>query len=210
MVKKNSDNTSSTSHSSSDSNPPRPAKPSKEAGGTPALPGFRFGTIVGFHGLQGEVKVRPIANKPEILADVTTVQTAETKFYDAIDLTIRSIHFDKRMYYLAFEGFPDRTSVEHLMGAELMTWEDQILELEEEEFWVKDLIGMKVINQAGESIGEVVDIIYGGNDILEIHRPEDPIEKTILVPFVKTLVPEVDRVGRVITVAEIPGLLEAQ
>lgn len=173
-------------------------------------PTFPFGTIVGFHGLKGEVKVRPSTNSPDLLFEVEKVQTKETKHYHPIDLEITSIEFDKKLFYLTFEGYDDRTSVEHLMGAELLTWEDQILELEEEEFWIKDLVGMKVLNERSEEIGEVVDIVYGGNDLLEVRRPQDPPGKTILIPFVKSIVPTVDMEARKIVIAEIEGLLEAQ
>ena len=173
-------------------------------------PTFPFGKVVGFHGLKGEVKVRPSTNNPELLFEVDRLQTKETKYYEALDLQIVSLEFDKKMFYLTFEGFEDRTAVEHLMGAELFAWEDQILELQEEEFWIKDLVGMKVTNEQNDEIGEVVDIVYGGNDLLEVRRPQDPPGKTILIPFVKTIVPVVDTAARKIVIAEIDGLLEAQ
>lgn len=171
---------------------------------------FPFGKIVGFHGLQGEVKVRPSSNKPELLEEVENVQTKETQYHPATDFTIISSHFDKKMYYLIFEGYQDRTSVEHLMGAELFTWEEELTELDEEEFWVKDLVGMSVVNQHNEHVGKVIDIVYGGNDLLEIQKPNDPPGKTVLIPFVKEIVPLVDKANKTITIAEIPGLLDAQ
>lgn len=69
---------------------------------------------------------------------------------------------------------------------------------------------MKVLNERSEEIGEVVDIVYGGNDLLEVRRPQDPPGKTILIPFVKSIVPTVDMEARKIVIAEIEGLLEAQ
>lgn len=182
----------------------------KEAEKPTTQPTFAFGKIVGFHGLQGEVKVRPHPNKPEILGSVKHLRTKPTPHFPGVDLEIESSHFDKRMYYLCFESYPDRTSVEHLMGAELLAWEEELEELEEEEFWVKDLVGMTAYKENGEEIGKVVDIIYGGNDLLEIRRENDPPGKTILVPFVKNIVPTVNLKERKISIADIPGLLEPQ
>ena len=173
-------------------------------------PGFSFGKIVGFHGLSGQVKVRPGTNKPELLENVTRVRTKENKHFPAVDLEIESSEFDKRMYYLRFVGYEDRTSVEHLMGAELLAWDAELSSLEEEEFWVKDLVGMTVFKENGEEVGRIVDVIYSGNDLLEIRRESDPPGKTILLPFVKAIVPTVDLAGRKVFVADIPGLLEAQ
>lgn len=171
---------------------------------------FPFGKVVGFHGLKGEIKVRPSTNNPELLLEVDSVQTKETKHCPKQTFQIRTLDFDKKLFFLTLEGYDDRTSVEELMGAEFLTWEDQVADLAEEEFWIKDLIGMKALRQSGEVIGDVVDIVYGGNDLLEIRRPSDPPGKTILVPFVKSIVPSVDMNLRQIVIADIDGLLEAQ
>lgn len=173
-------------------------------------PTFLFGKIVGLRGLDGEVKVRPSSNSPEILGSVKHLRTKATKHFPACDLEIESSHFDKRMYFLCFAGYEDRTSVEHLMGAELLTWDDEIEELPEEEFWVKDLVGMTVFKENGEEVGQVIGIIYSGNDLLEVRRESDPPGKTILIPFVKSIVPTVNLSEKRVVVAELPGLLEAQ
>ncbi len=171
---------------------------------------FPFGKIVGLRGLKGEVKVRPSTNSPEILVSVTHVKTKATKHFPSVELEVEDMHFDKRMFHLSFVDHPDRSSVEHLMGAELFTWEDQLEELAEEEFWVKDLVGMTVVKEDGEEVGRVVSIMYGGNDILEVRRDGDPKDKTILIPFVKSIVPHVHVAEKKIVVADLPGLLDYQ
>jgi len=173
-------------------------------------PTFNYGKIIGFRGLDGEVKVRPSCNSPEVLMNIKHIRTKETKYFPATDLEVESSHFDKRMFYLCFAGYEDRTSVEHLMGAELLTWNDELEELEEEEFWVKDLVGMTIYKENGERVGKIIGIRYGGNDLLEVKRDEDPPDKTILIPFVKTLVPVVNMSEGKVVVADIPGLLEPQ
>jgi 16S rRNA processing protein RimM len=175
-----------------------------------AEPEFLFGKIVGFRGLDGEVKVRPSCNSPEILTDVRHLRTKATKHLPACELEIERSYFDKRMYFLCFAGYEDRTSVEPLMGAELLTWQDEILELPEEEFWVKDLVGMTAYKEDGEVIGQIIGIRYSGNDLLEIRREKDPPGKTILVPFVKSIVPTVNLSEKKLIVVDLPGLLEAQ
>jgi 16S rRNA processing protein RimM len=173
-------------------------------------PTFNYGKIVGFRGLDGEVKVRPSCNSPEVLVNIKHIRTKGTKYVPSTDLEVESSHFDKRMYYLCFAGYEDRTSVEHLMGAELLTWEEELEELEEEEFWVKDLVGLTVYKEDGEKVGQIIGIRYGGNDLLEVKRDGDPPDKTILIPFVKTLVPVVNMSEGKVVVADVPGLLEAQ
>lgn len=175
-----------------------------------AEPGFPFGKIVGFRGLDGELKVRPGSNNPEILSQVLHLRSKDSPHLPSTDFEILESFFDKRMYYLRFAGYDDRNSVEHLMSAELYTWEDELLDLSQEEYWVKDLVGMLVVKESGEEVGRVVDIIYSGNDILEVRRESDPPGKTILIPFVKAIVPGVNLAERRLTVADVPGLFECQ
>lgn len=171
---------------------------------------FLVGRIVGFHGLSGEVKIRPATNSPEILLNITTVRTKATPHYPSVELKIDGLTLEKRMLFASFQGYPDRTSVQHLEGADLYTADSQLSPLEEEEFWVRDLIGLEVYTTEGRLVGKVVDIIYGGNDLLEIKSDEHPAEKSILVPFVKNLVPGIDFKSRRIEVIDVPGLLEPQ
>lgn len=171
---------------------------------------FLVGKIVGFHGLRGEVKIRPATNNPELLLSIKSMRTGNTPHFASVDLEVDTLAFDKRMLYASFRGYDDRTSVQHFEGADLFTSEEQLEPLEEEEFWLKDLVGADVFTAEGRAVGKVVDIIYGGNDILEIKGADHPPEKSILVPFVKNLVPVVDLKARRIEVIDVPGLLEPQ
>lgn len=171
---------------------------------------FLVGRVVGFHGLQGVVKVRPATNNPELLLSITSMRTGSTPRVPPVDLEVDTLEFEKRMLYVSFKGYDDRTAVQHLEGADLFASESELEPLEEEEFWVKDLVGLEVFTTEGKLVGKVVDIIYGGNDILEIKGIEHPPEKSILVPFVKSLVPAVDLKGGRVEVVDVPGLLEPQ
>lgn len=172
------------------------------------LAAFPVGQIVGFHGLRGEVKVRPASNNHNLFADLERVQIKDSA--EALTLTIKGLRLEKGMLFLSFNEFADRTAVEHLLNVQLYTWNTELQPLESDEFWVKDLIGMQVFGQDGTAIGRIVDIAYGGNHLLEIRREQDPPGKTILIPFVKDLVPVVDLKSRRVELAELPGLLDAQ
>lgn len=165
---------------------------------------FLVGTVVGFQGLGGEVKVRTSTNSPDLLLDIRTVRVGQQI------LKVRNARIDKRMLLLSFTEFPDRTSVEHLEDAKLYCKESELLPLEEEEFWVSDLVGIEVFTTGGTKVGKVVSVVSTGSDILEV-QPEGATDgKTILVPFVKDIVPTVDMKGKRIEVVDIPGLLEPQ
>jgi 16S rRNA processing protein RimM len=104
----------------------------------------------------------------------------------------------------------DRNAVEHLEGAKVYCKESELLPLEEEEFWVTDLVGMDVVTTGGAEVGKVISVIAAGNDLLEIEPVGGAGGKTILVPFVKDMVPVVDSKNKRIEVVDVPGLLEPQ
>lgn len=169
---------------------------------------FFVGTVVGFHALGGEVKIKTSTNSPDLLVDVKSVRV-ETPGETEV-LKVRSARIDKRMLMMSFKGLNDRSSVEHLEGAKVYCKEAELLPLDEEEFWVSDLVGMDVFTTDGAVVGKVVSIISAGNDLLEITPPNATDNKTILVPFVKDMVPIVDAKKKRIEVVDVPGLLEPQ
>ncbi len=171
---------------------------------------FPVGSVVGFLGLKGEVKVRPATNNPDLLLGVKHVLVRQKGQSGDCLLPVQSAHCDRRLLIMRFGGYTDRTSVEPLVGSELFARQSELAQLSCEEFWVKDLVGLRVFTTDGREIGSVCSIICGGNDLIEISSVGDPAGKTILVPFVKKLVPTVDLPGGRIEVVDLPGLLEPQ
>ena len=177
---------------------------------------FFVGSIVGFQALAGEVKVKPSTNNPDLLLDLKTLRVELAKGMMPLGgqpepvLTVRSIRLDRRMLVVAFKGLNDRNAVEHMEGAKLYCVEAELLPLQEEEFWVTDLVGMNVVTTGGAEVGKVVSVISAGNDLLEIEPVGGAGGKTILVPFVKDMVPVVDAKKKRIEVVDLPGLLEPQ
>jgi 16S rRNA processing protein RimM len=100
-------------------------------------------------------------------------------------------------------------------------------QLGEDEYHVLDLIGLEVFMQeSGESIGTVVDVLSAGNDLLEVQlsqeavnrqpsiiqnpksKIQNPKSKTVLIPFVKAIAPVVDLAAKRVEITPPPGLLE--
>jgi len=168
---------------------------------------FPVGKVVGFRGLRGEVKIRPSTNSPEILLEITNVSIRLPDGRN-INASVECVRLDKRMLIVTFKGYEDRTAVELLEDACVFVSRDQLGELEEEQWWVDDLVGLKVFTTSGAFVGSVLSVIDGGNQLLEISSADG--DKSILVPFVKELVPLVDPGAGRIEVRDIPGLLEPQ
>ena len=94
------------------------------------------------------------------------------------------------MVIATLDGVADRNAAEALKGLRLYVSKDALPAPEEDEFYHADLLGMEVV-QAGQTIGTVKSIIpAGATEVLEIDR--GPGRETLLVPFTKAAVPDID------------------
>ncbi|MBX9695635.1 MAG: ribosome maturation factor RimM [Cyanobacteria bacterium] len=166
---------------------------------------FPVGKIVGLLGLKGKVKVRPSTNNPDLLLGIKDVEIYLEEFTRVAK--VKEIKLEKRLLIMSFEGYSDRTSVEPIEGAELRTFKDQLQNLDSDEWWVHDLVGLPVFTTNGDKVGTIESIVDAGTQLLEITMDDKSLGSK-LVPFVKELVPVVDiRAGRV-EIATVPGLLD--
>ncbi len=159
-----------------------------------------IGKITSAVGLKGEVKVYNYSDSTEIYENTPQVYVGET-------LTgIQKVRTQKNMVVLKLEGTDDRDGAERLRGKEIFVTEDDLPELPEGVYYVRDLIGTQVISDEGEEIGEVTDVLQNtAQDILEVRRPGG---KTALIPRVDAFVKDIDLEKGQITVHLQEGLLD--
>jgi len=107
---------------------------------------------------------------------------------------------------VSFRGYPDRTAVEGLRGTQLLAdVPADELPSEPEEFFDRQLIGLRVLNAIGETVGQVGEVLHlPAQDCLAVDTPKG----RRLVPFVRALVPRVDLAAGEVQLAEVGGLLE--
>lgn len=173
-----------------------------------------IGTIVAPQGLHGEVRVYSDSDFPE------RFQTPGKRWLlragesepQAVELLQGRYVEGKNLYIIRLAGVENRNQAEQLRGCKLLVPESDRPQLAEDEYHILDLIGLSVITQeTQQELGEVVDVVFAGNnELLEVklHCQPQQAQKTVLIPFVKAIVPVVDlETGRVeITPPE--GLLE--
>jgi 16S rRNA processing protein RimM len=100
----------------------------------------------------------------------------------------------------ALRGVGDRTAAEALRGLRLYVARAALPETEEDEFYHSDLLGLRADYADGTAAGTVRAIIpVGATEVLEIDP--GPGTETLLVPFTKAAVPEIDlAAGRIVVV----------
>ncbi len=165
---------------------------------------FRVGVITGTHGLKGEVKVLPTTDDPERFLDLEEVVISGRK--DRVETRIRSVRFFKKYVLVCFEGMDRIEDVQHLKGAEILIDREDALPLEEGEYFIPDLIGLKVRTLEGEEIGTLTDVLEtGANDVFVVSREGD---KDLLLPRIDQCVRKIDLEGGFVEVFLMPGLTD--
>ncbi|QYM71828.1 ribosome maturation factor RimM [Pseudochrobactrum sp. Wa41.01b-1] len=137
------------------------------------------------HGIKGEVRVKTYTGDPLDLGSYGLLYDASGKSYEVL-----SIRPSKTVVVVRFAGVEDRNAAEALNGKELYVDHAQLpQDLDEDEFYHTDLIGLAVRDSAGVSYGKVSAVFnFGGGDVLEI---KESGKKPVMIPFTLTSVPEI-------------------
>ncbi|CBJ25900.1 Probable 16S rRNA-processing protein rimM [Ectocarpus siliculosus] len=168
---------------------------------------IEVGHIQGAHGIKGEVKVRSstdFAINRLCTPGIKHIKAPNRRFPRDIEL-IGGRWQKEEIFLLQLEGVKTRDAAAALRGHKVYVLEDEEVDLEENEYMVRDLVGGRAYRQDDESvyIGEVVGVVLGNDisptaglasDLLELRLPlENPgdIPKECYIPFVPALVPVV-------------------
>lgn len=178
---------------------------SKKTEGTPE-DRCEIGKIVGVHGVRGDMLLLPQTDFPERFLgmkelDVTVAGKPMRTF------KVRRIepYEGKNTFFLRLQGVEDRDAAETLKGALITVAEDERVELEEDEYWLDDIIGLAVFDKAtGGRLGEITEVICtGSNDVYVVKTPEGASKA---IPAIADVIEKVDVANGTMTVNIPEGL----
>jgi len=142
---------------------------------------FKVGQIVNTHGIKGEVKVFALTDTPENFKRYKCV-LVEDKW-----MNILGVKFQKDRVILKLEGIEDMNQAETYKQKYISVQRDKEPELEEDTFYVEDLIGCTVFDTEGVNLGLVSEVLETkNNDVYWIKQP-----KELLIPVLRDIVLEV-------------------
>lgn len=163
---------------------------------------LQVGAILDTHGLRGEVKVFPTTDDPgryDYLEDVIL----EDKSGKQITLVVEKVRYFKNLVIVKFKDLDNINDVEQYKKCNLYVTRENAVELEEDEYFVADLIGLTAKTDEGEELGQIKDVLTtGANDVYVI----DTKEGELLVPAIHDCVQGVDLEAGVMTLHLLPGL----
>ena len=166
---------------------------------------LQVGVITQTHGVHGEVKVFPTTDDPERFLNLKYVflDTGREK----MKLTIQSVKFFKQFVILKFKGINNINDIEKYKRCPLLVDRENAVELEEDEYFIADMIGMNVLTEDGEIFGTLKDVIEtGANDVYIINSKK---HGEVLIPAIKECILDVNvKEGRML-VRLMDGLLDS-
>ena len=165
---------------------------------------LRVGVITSPHGVHGEVNVFPTTDDPARFKDLKKCYIDKRGVLKEVE--IDSVKFFKNMVILHFKDIDDRNFVETLRKCDLLIDREDAVPLAEGEFFICDLIGLKVIDEEGKELGVLEDVIQtAANDVYQVKKPDG---KELLIPSIKDCVLEKKPEEGFIRVHLLPGLEE--
>ena len=149
---------------------------------------LQVGVITQTHGVHGEVKVFPTTDDPERFLDLEYVflDTGREKK----KLIIQSVKFFKQFVILKFKGINNINDIEKYKRCALLVDRENAVELEEDEYFIADMIGMEVLTEDGEVFGKLKDVIEtGANDVYIVNSKK---HGEVLIPAIKECILDVN------------------
>ncbi len=164
---------------------------------------LQVGVITATHGIRGEVKVYPTTDDATRFDDLKRVILDAGK--QQIPLEIQSVKYFKQFVILKFKGIDNINDIERYKKCPLLISREDAVDLEEDEYFIADIIGMEVYTEDGAHFGTMKDVMEtGANDVYIIDSKE---HGEVLLPAIKECILNVDEEEGKITVHIMEGLL---
>lgn len=165
---------------------------------------LQVGIITGTHGLKGEVKVFPTTDDKERFLDLEDVLLDTGN--ELLELKVEYCKFFKKFVFVKFEGLDDINEVEKYKRCPLLVTRENAVELEEDEYFVADLLGLTIVDDSGVTVGKLQNVIStGANDVYEVLTEDGG---HILLPAIKECILDVDMDEGIILVHLLKGLAD--
>ena len=165
---------------------------------------LQVGIITSTHGVRGEVKVYPTTDDPRRFRRLKEVVLDTGR--EKLNLEIEGVKFFKQIVILKFKGLDNINDIEKYRQKSLYVTRKNAVRLQRDEYFIADLIGLKVQDEDGTELGTVKDVIEtGANDVYEVEMADG---RSLLLPAIKQCILNVDVENGMMQVHVLEGLLD--
>lgn len=162
-----------------------------------------IGQIVGVFGVQGQVKLKAVTDRPDhIRRRIRTVYLGPK--FQPYQLGKVTQH-KPGMLILSFKDITTRDAAQDLIRQEVYIREAEAAPLEQDEYYLHQLYGLTVVDDQGNQIGEVREVLEtGANEVLVVTRRG---QNDALIPMIHDVISKIDIAGKQIVITPLEGLL---
>jgi 16S rRNA processing protein RimM len=171
--------------------------------GTAAGEFILLGRVTKPHGIRGEVKVFLFSGQPENFLNYRDILLGPENSEERIPYRVDKARIQGKQVLLQLAGCTTRTDAESIVGWQVWLQRQDLPELGDDEFYLMDLEGKKIVTADGLELGQVTGVLQTpAHDILSITGKHQeyliPVEKSFIV-----------RIGDEEVVLDVPpGLLD--
>ena len=168
------------------------------------------GIITSAHGVKGQLKIKSLSDFKERFTEPGK-RWIQKDNEPPVPQTLLSGYQrpGKDTFIISLDGVKNRNQAEELKLCKLLVKKDDIPKLKDDEFHINQLLNLQVklvVKNELRVIGKVVDLITGNNTLIVIKLNKN--EKNVLIPFVKEIVPEIDKKNNFLIINPPTGLLD--
>ena len=155
-----------------------------------------IGSIMGAHGVRGDVRVKSFTAHPEDLFAYGPLLSKDGQ----VLITPVAARPAKNHFIVEPEEHRQKEDWDSLKGTPLCVPRDVLPQPDEDEVYVDDLIGLSVIAEDGTPLGKIKAVLnHGASDLLEIAPAGGG--KAVLIPFTLADVPDLNMDQGTVTIA---------
>ena len=163
---------------------------------------LQVGVISSTHGIRGEVKVFPTTDDPMRFKKLKKVFLDTGR--ERLELEVQSVRFFKQFAIVKFKGIDNINDIEKYKGKGIFVPREDAVPLDEDEYYIADLIGMEVFTEDGH-FGVVKDVIETGANELYIIESDEHGE--VLIPAIRQCVLDVNVEEKKMKIRLMDGLI---
>ena len=149
-----------------------------------------IGVIRKAHGVRGEASIEPWTDSPDRFTELESIALVSPDESSVREVRIESVRIHGERALIKFAGVETPEEVQKLHNWTIEIPEDEARALEEDEYFLHDLVGLTLFDPQGKERGVVTDIYEGGGGMLLNVKRADGREFEL--PFAAQLCTEID------------------
>ena len=163
---------------------------------------FEIGQIVNTFGIKGQVKVVPFTDDINRFDYLKNVYIKNKKIN--IKYEVENVKYHKNFVLLKFKGIDKIEDAEILRDSILEVDRKDAIPLEDDSYYIADLIGLEVYSDENKLIGKLEDIYNTGSN--DIYVVKNELGKQLLLPAISDVIKQIDIGNGKIIVHLLEGL----